>query len=166
MHINNIHVFTMTIQKKLCYLDSFSKVIFARSAFNQSLLSLIFIFFKIKRSSTIIISLFRQILDLAMYFIYRLKELFSFIFVLIRIRLKNLNIVLILIENCGCGNKINHVGNDFIKSFKIILTIFLGIILCDTPKSNYKVNFYFKNEIKYILFNKIKFTINFGIKNN
>lgn len=166
MHINSIHVFTMTIQKKLCYLNSFSKVIFARSAFNQSLPSLIFIFLKIKRSSTVIISLLRQILDLAMHFIYSLKELFSFIFVFITIRLNDLDIVLIVIENRGRRNKINHVGNDFIKSFKIILTIFLGIIFCNTPKSNYKISFYFKNEIKYILFNKIKFTINLGIKNN
>lgn len=63
-------------------------------------------------------------------------------------------------------NGIKHIEDDFTKSFKIVFTILLGIILCGTSESSYKVNFYFKKQIKYILFNKIELTMKLGIKNN
>lgn len=74
----------------------------------------------------------------------------------ITINLYDFDIILIIMEDHGHKNIIEHIEDDFIKSFEIVFTILLGIIFCDTLKSNYKINFYFKKNIRYIPFNEIK----------
>lgn len=123
-------------------------------------------FLEIKRQLTVTVSPFRLVLNLALGFIYSLGELFNSVFVFIIIRLHNLDTLLIVMKDRKRGNGIERIEDDFTKSFKIVFIILLGIILYGTSESSYKVNFYFKKQIKYILFNEIELTMKLGIKNN
>lgn len=84
----------------------------------------------------------------------------------ITISLYDLDIILIIMEDYRHENIIEHIEYNFIKSFKIVFTILSDIIFCDILKSNYKINFYFKKNIRYIPFNEIKLIMKLGIKNN
>ncbi len=69
-------------------------------------------------------------------------------------------------EDCELQNRIEHVGDDFTKRFKIVFIILSNIIFCGKSKSSYKINFYFKKKTKYVMLSEIELKVKSRIKNN